>query len=158
MIFVTLGTQKFQLNRLLKQLDELCAEGKIKDTIYAQIGYSNYLPENYDYTNFLNREEFEQKIYECSLVITHSGVGSIISAVKADKPVIVYPRLSKYKEHVDDHQLEIAEAFSKKNFVFLCNENDRLEDLIQKAGEHKFDRYISSTEKVVEAVRDAIER
>lgn len=49
MIFITLGSQKFQFNRLLKAVDELVAAGKIKDEVFAQIGYSDYKPMNYKY-------------------------------------------------------------------------------------------------------------
>ena len=40
-IFITLGSQKFQFNRLLKAVDELC-ENQIVDAedVFAQIGYS----------------------------------------------------------------------------------------------------------------------
>lgn len=158
MIFVTLGTQKFQLNRLLVQLDELCEKGEIEEDIYAQIGHSGYMPRNYNYTDFLNRDEFEEKITESTLVITHSGVGSITLAMQKGKPVIVFPRLSKYKEHVDDHQLEIAEAFSKKDYLLLCGEDDDLGEMIKKAGKLEFKRYVSSAEKVVGIVKEALGR
>ena len=59
MIFVTLGTQKFQLNRLLKQLDRYIEQGKITDKVIAQIGYSDYLPKRYEYVEFLNKSEFD---------------------------------------------------------------------------------------------------
>ena len=49
MIFLILGTQKFQLNRLLREMDELYKQGKIKERTFAQIGCSDYLPHNYDY-------------------------------------------------------------------------------------------------------------
>lgn len=54
MIFVTLGSQKFQFNRLLQKIDELVKEEAIKEEIFAQIGYSDYKPENYQYKDFLN--------------------------------------------------------------------------------------------------------
>lgn len=158
MIFVTLGTQKFQLNRLLIQLDKLCEKKIVDEQIYAQTGYSHYLPSNFDCVDFLDKGEFDKKIRESSLVITHSGVGSIISALKAEKPVIVFPRLSKYKEHVDDHQCEIAEALSKKNYVLLCGENDDLGELIKRAKRQKFNKYVSSTEKVKKIVKEVLER
>ena len=88
MIFVTLGTQKFQLNRLLKEVDKLCENGKITEELFAQIGYSNYCPQNYLYTDFFDRAVFEKKVKESSLVITHGGVGSIITAINNKKPVI----------------------------------------------------------------------
>ena len=62
MIFVTLGTQKFQLNRLLKQLDKYIEQGQITDKVIAQIGYSDYLPKRYEYIDFLNKTEFDEMI------------------------------------------------------------------------------------------------
>lgn len=157
MIFVTLGTQKFQLNRLLRQLDKISLSLKNEEKIFAQIGYSDYRPKNYEYIDFLNGNEFKQKIQQSSLVISHSGVGSIISSIKAGKPVIVFPRLSKFNEHVDDHQLEIAKAFSKKNYVLYCGENDNLKLLINEAKNHNFDKYISSTDKILNIINKSLE-
>lgn len=158
MIFVILGTQKFQLNRLLIKLDELCKKGDIKEEIFAQTGHSDYIPQNYEFTAFLDRDIFEEKIKESSLVITHSGVGSIVTAINSGKPVIVFPRMSKYKEHIDDHQLEIAEAFSKKNFVLICEEEDDLAELIDISKEHKFDKYVSEKEKMIHTIKEFINK
>ena len=58
MIFITLGSQKFQFNRLLKAIDKLVEQGKIKEEVFAQIGYSDYQPINYNYKQFLDRDEF----------------------------------------------------------------------------------------------------
>ena len=73
MIFVTLGTQKFQLNRLLKQLDKYIEQGQITDKVIAQIGYSDYLPKRYEYIDFLNKTEFDEMIEAADIVIAHSG-------------------------------------------------------------------------------------
>ena len=99
LIFVVLGTQKFQCNRLLKQIDRLVEEQKITDPVFAQKGHSDYIPQYYPSVDFLNKEDFEQKMEECSLLITHSGVGTVLSGIRHGKPVIVFPRLKKYKEH-----------------------------------------------------------
>ena len=72
MIFVALGTQKFQFNRLLQMIDRLLDEGKIKETVFAQIGNSDYEPKNYKYASFLDKNEFEEQIRNCDVLITHS--------------------------------------------------------------------------------------
>ena len=154
MIFLILGTQKFQLNRLLREMDELYEQGKIEEKTFAQIGCSDYLPYNYDYIDFLDRENFENKVKESNLIITHSGVGSILTSLKYEKPVIVYPRLCKYKEHVDDHQLEIAKAFAKKKYVLYCREEDDLYDAIKQAKTMQFRKYISSTHNIVRIISE----
>lgn len=84
------------------------------------------------FERFLEKSSFEEKIAECSMLITHSGVGTIVTGMRYGKPVVVFPRLKKYGEHVDDHQLEIAESFSELNYVLLCKEEDDLEDILKK--------------------------
>lgn len=111
MIFITLGSQKFQFNRLLKAVDKLVANGTITDNVVAQIGYSDYKPQNFGYENFFDREMFAKIMDEAETVITHGGTGAIVGAVKKGKKVIAVPRLSKYGEHVDDHQLQLIEQF-----------------------------------------------
>lgn len=159
MIFVTLGTQKFQFNRLLKYIDEKKKSGEINEEVFAQIGNSDYIPTNYKFKDFLNKDEFEDYIKKADLVITHSGVGTIISAININKPVIVVPRLAKFGEHVDDHQLQIAESFSKKKLVISNGENiNNLIDNIRLAKEYKFDTYVSSNEKIQKIIIDYIEQ
>ena len=158
MIFISLGTQKFQFNRLLKLVDDLKEEGLIKEEIFAQVGNSDYKPRNYQYLDFLSNEEFTKKMEEASLIISHSGVGTILKSINKDKPIIVAPRLAKFKEHVDDHQIEIAKAFSKKNFCFIYEEGDDLVSLINKAKTHKFDKYVSSKDKVIARLEDYLAR
>lgn len=158
MIFVAVGTQKFSLNRLLKQIDELIQTGKIKEEVFAQIGHSDYKPQNYKYKDFIGKEEFDKVVEQCDVLITHSGVGTIISGLNRNKPIILYPRLAKYKEHVDDHQLEIAQSFFDKNFVLLCNENDDLSELVEKSKVHKFDKYKSQRENVVSNIIDFLDK
>lgn len=153
MIFIVTGTQKFQMNRLLKQMDNLVEEGKIQEEVYAQIGNSDYIPKHYSWSKFLKHEEFEEKMESCDKLVTHSGVGSILSGITKRKPVIVVPRLKKYGEHVDDHQVQIAEAFSEKNYVLLCTEKDDLGEVLQECENHRFERYVSNRSRVISTVR-----
>lgn len=104
----------------------MISQGRLKETVFAQIGYSDYRPQNYEFIDFLPKDKFEEKIEECSLLITHSGVSSIISGLNKNKPIIVYPRLKKYKEHVDDHQLEIAKSFADLNYVLVWGRRQSL--------------------------------
>lgn len=159
MIFITLGTQKFQFDRLLQYVDQQIENGKIKEEVYAQIGNSTYIPKKYKYKEFMDKSEFEENIRKSSLVITHSGVGTIITALNMDKPIIVVPRLSKYNEHVDDHQLQIADSFSKKNFIISNGEDiNNLITNIKKTKKMKFKKYKSSNKNIQKIIIDFIEK
>lgn len=130
MIFVSLGTQKFQLNRLLKELDDLIENNLIKEEVFAQIGYSTYIPKNYPWTKFLSQSEFEEKINMCSVFISHGGVGAITSGLKLNKIIIIYPRKVEFDEHVDDHQLEISYKYKELGYCLCVDEKDSLLDCL----------------------------
>lgn len=152
MIFITLGTQKFQLNRLLKQIDEYVEQGLIREEVIAQVGHSDYKPKNYKFDTFFDKEDFDDHIKNSRIVVTHSGVGSIVNALNYKKPIIVYPRLKKYKEHVDNHQLDIATAFAKKGYLLCCSEKEQLIDLIEKCNTEEFTEYVSQTSQIINMI------
>ena len=153
MIFVTVGTQNFQLNRLLRQVDFLIQNGQINEEVFAQRGNSEYIPQYYAYQDFLSKEEFNQMVNKCDILITHSGVGTIILGMKFQKSIIVFPRLAKYHEHVDDHQLQIAKAFSESNFVLLCQNECQLYEKISQARSMTFQVYQSHRENIINEIR-----
>lgn len=152
MIFVALGTQKFQFNRLLKMIDHLFYEVGFSETVFAQVGFSDYKPKNYEYVPFLSKDEFEKKIKECSVLVTHSGVATIISGLRNQKKVIVVPRLSRYGEHVDDHQVQIARAFCDQKYVLMYHEGDNINTLINRVKKENFERYVSQRENIIKII------
>ena len=152
MIFVTLGSQKFQFNRLLKEIDVLVEKKIITDEVFAQIGYSDYLPSNYRYKNFLNRDEFAEMQKKADIVITHGGTGAIIGAVKMGKKVIAVPRLAKYGEHVDDHQIQLVEHFNEMELIYSCNDVQELKTAIEEIRTRKYNDYHSNTAVIINSI------
>lgn len=157
MVFVTLGSQKFQFNRLLRAIDELCTEGQIGEAVFAQTGYSDYVPKRYPYKHFLNHQEFEEIMDKANIVIAHGGTGAIIGAVKRGKKVIAVPRLAKYQEHVDDHQLQLLEQFSEMNLIHVCLGCGDLGKAIAEVRNKEFSSYVSNTEAIIESIEQFIE-
>lgn len=154
MIFVAVGTQKAQLNRLLIKIDNIAERGRIKEEFFAQTGYSDYTPRNYPFQDFVDQKRFESLVRGCSILITHGGVGTIMAGIANEKPILVFPRLARYGEHVDDHQLDIANAFYAKNYVLKCGEEDDLEELIFACRSHQFSRYVSCRKEMLCVIRD----
>ena len=144
MIFVTLGSQKFQFNRLLQMVDNLNTD----EEIFAQTGYSDYKPKNYKFKDFLSRDEYKEFIAKSDIVITHAGTGAVIGAVKQGKKVIAVPRLSKYGEHVDDHQVELVKQFSDLDLIEVCLDDD-LSASLQKVMQKSYKSYQSNTDVII---------
>ncbi|MCR5608210.1 MAG: glycosyl transferase [Lachnospiraceae bacterium] len=154
MIFVVLGTQKFQFDRLLKKIDELIERNEITEKVVAQIGNSDYEPKNYEYYKLMDKEMFNKYIEECDVLVCHGGVGTILSALAMHKKIVACPRLKKYKEHVDDHQKDITTAFEQKNYIFSCENLKKLGSNIKEAKMHDFDEYKTSHTQLVGFLND----
>ena len=132
MIFVTVGTDTHQFDRLIIGIDELVKKGKIKEDVIAQIGNCEYTPKNFKYFKFKPYEEIEKLTEKSTTVISHGGAGSIMLALENKKPLIVVPRLKKYNEHVNDHQIEITEELEKQGKILAVYEINELDDKIKK--------------------------
>ena len=157
MIFVSVGTQKFQLDRLLQTLDQLIEDNIIREPVMAQIGVSQYVPKHYSYVPFMDREEFAKQVGDCDIMITHGGTGAIIGAVKKGKKVIAVPRLAQYGEHVDDHQLQLIHQFDDLNLICPCYDLKNLGDCCSRIRSMKFKEYVSNTQNIVDSIEAYLE-
>ena len=157
MIFVTLGSQKFQFNRLLKALDEQIAEGKIREEVFAQTGASDYIPKHFSFVDYLDRGSFSEMTKKADIVITHGGTGAIIGALKKGKKVIAVPRLARYGEHVDDHQLQLLEQFGELHLIRICQDCGELWRAVEEVKKTEFERYQSNTPRFLESIERYIE-
>ncbi len=125
MIFLTVGTQ-FPFDRLVKAVDDILGEGLIHEEIFGQIGTSSYEPRNFKSVNFLEKREFDIHLKKASGLIGHAGMGTIEMALYNNKPLLVMPRLSRYREVVHDHQLEIARRFEELGHVLVAYQKEDL--------------------------------
>lgn len=157
MIFVTVGSQKFQFDRLLKALDGSIRAGSIQDKVFAQTGCCTYEPEYYSHRSFLGREEFGQRLRMCDALITHGGSGAIIAAVKLGKKVIAVPRRVEYGEHVDDHQIELVKQFAQMGLIESCLEMDQLAATYDKLCRTSYRSYQSNSANFISDVGDYID-
>lgn len=137
MILVTVGTHRQGFERLIKAVDKLVEKNKIKDKVTIQIGYSNYVPKNCKWFKFIDKDKFENLCKKSSLIITHAGVGSIMTSLKYNKPTIVVPRLKKFNEHRDDHQLQITKELEKQKRIIAIYDTNSLKEAIEKARKWK---------------------
>ena len=158
MIFVTLGSQKFQFNRLIKELDRLIENNEIDEEIFAQTGYSDYKPQNYKFKDFLEREEFVKYMEQSDIIITHGGTGAIITAVKQGKKVIAIPRLAKYGEHVDNHQVQLIKEFGESGIIKAVSDETEIETAIKSIGNMKLTKYNSNTKNIIKDIKEYIEQ
>lgn len=131
MIFVTVGTHEQPFNRIIEAVDKLKENNIIKDDVFVQTGYSTYIPKHCDFEKFLTYDQMEFYAKESDIMITHGGPASIFLAYKYKKKPIVIPRDSKFKEHVDNHQILFSNRISNK--IIRLTDVENLEECIEIA-------------------------
>ena len=157
MIFAAVGTQKFPMDRLLKELDRLAGEALVTEEIFAQAGTSGDEPRHYRCSPFLAQEEMNRYVEACSILICHAGVGTMLAGLKAGKKVIVVPRRASFGEHVDDHQLEIAQSFASAGYVKAVEDMAQLHDAIRECETWQPPRFVSNRQRFSELVLSLID-
>ena len=141
MILVLLGTQNNSFHRLLEEIQRNMDNGNIKEEVVVQKGYTKFESKNMKMYTQVTLDEMRKMIDNADLIITHGGVGSIIESIEKNKKVIAVPRLKKYKEHVNDHQLDIIKSFNDSEYIIGLNGVEELEDALEKVKDFKPKKY-----------------
>ena len=129
MTFLTVGTL-FPFDRLVRAVDRTVGTRTLDGRVFAQIGESKYVPRNMEYAKVLDANSFDSKMKQADYLISHAGIGSITTALSMNKPLLVMPRLRKFNEHVNDHQLETARRFEELGHILVAySEKDLPEKL-----------------------------
>lgn len=135
MIFVTVGTHYVGFDRLIKKMDEIAPN--LEDNVIMQIGHTEYEPKNTEWFKFLEYDEILNFIKKSDIIICHGGAGTLLDILGLNKSIIVIPRLKKYNEVYDDHELELAESLTKK--VIMVRDIENLEGTINKLNLQKIE-------------------
>jgi len=150
MILVLCGTQPHSFSRMLDQVEKLLAFDK---EIVIQKGHNTYVSDKINSFDFVPKEELQQLYDRADVILTHAGAGSLIDGIKKSKKIIAFPRLAKYGEHFNDHQLELCSKFKELNFIEVCYENDDLVEVYKRAVSTEFSRWNLSG-NIVEIIRE----
>lgn len=157
MILVLLGTQNNSFHRLLEEIERLIRNKIISEEVIVQAGYTKYESENMKILDFISNEELEELQKKADLIITHGGVGSIITSLEMGKKVIAVPRLHEYGEHVNNHQKEIVEKFDKNGNIIGIESVEELEEAIKKVKEFKPMSYTKNNSNMLEIIEKFID-
>ena len=157
MILVTLGTQDKPFKRILLAIQKEIDNGNIKDEVVVQAGCTKFESKQMKIFDLIPTDEFSKLVEKCDILITHGGVGSIITGLKNNKKVIGVARLKKFGEHTNDHQLQILENFDQEKYIIYLKDLDKLNDALKKAKSFKPRKYTSNTHSMIDLLVDYID-
>lgn len=129
MILVTTGTQ-LPFDRMVQTVDSWAKHSDVE--VYGQIGSGDYRPENFEFCDFLTPLEYSDAFDRASVLVAHAGMGSIITAMEKEIPVIIMPRQFSLGEHRNDHQLSTAKRFDGSPGVYVAWDESNLLRLLDR--------------------------
>ncbi len=125
-IFVTVGTNHNNFKRMLDIVDSCLEILPVPYVINVQYGTSTpYVLKPHQKGNsqsMFPREETQKLVKEADLVFSHCGIGSIYNALVSNRPTVIIPRLHKFDEFSDDHQLQIAQEIKNNPLILMVAE------------------------------------
>lgn len=129
MIFITIGTQE-PFDRLIEAVD-LIASRYLHERFVAQTFTGKYQPRHLETKGFLDPEEFDALFEQADLIISHAGMGTILTALIKGKPMIIIPRVAALGEHRNEHQLATAKKMQELQYVNVVHEVEDLDRLVE---------------------------
>lgn len=125
MIFVTVGNLD-PFDRLIRAFDEWLAEQPGPVEAIAQIGMGTYRPQHCRWVDFLTPTEYRETISQAKLIVSHAGMGTIITALEFNKPIIIMPKRASLGEQRNEHQLATARRFRRSAYPRVAEDEEQL--------------------------------
>lgn len=145
MIFVTVGFQ-MPFDRLVRAIDEWAGATGRHD-VFAQTGDGAYRARHIEATPWLDPPAFRARLEQADAIVSHAGMGTILSALELAKPLLVLPRRAHLAETRSDHQLATARELAARGWLLAAEDEAelpaRLAELARFAPGARFGRQAS---------------
>ena len=135
MIFLTIGTHE-PFQRLVSAFDDWCGVSQPNLDVFGQVtehGLQNGGPKNFKAVDRLAPTEYSAKFNEATLIVSHAGMGSIITALNQGKPIVVMPRRGHLRETRNDHQYTTVKKLGDREGVFVAEDESTLFETLDRA-------------------------
>lgn len=129
MIFVTVGTQ-LPFDRLVLAVDRW-AGAHPELEFFAQVCEGATPPQHMQHKPFLGADEVDQLVRKAELIVSHAGMGSVLTALQFEKPILILPRKSDLGEHRSDHQVSTAKWLATRPGVKVAWHEDEVGTLLE---------------------------
>ncbi len=153
MVLVTMGSRKLQCNRIINAVINANIKDKIVIQAYCDTEYD---VKGVEFLGFVGYEEMDKLIDKATVVIA-SGTGSIFRALLKGKKVIIFPRLGRFGEAIDDHGLDMKVLKERGYAEFVENAED-FKETYEKTLKKKFKKFVSNRDNFVSELETELEK
>lgn len=163
MILILLGTQDAPFPRIIETTQQALVELEWSQAVIVQAGHTHYTTTSPQWrvTDFLSQAEFEEAITQAEVVICHGGAGTMLTALKKGKQVIVMARKLEFSEHNNDHQAELASKLAQEGYLQSVQTRSEMQAALQAVQAQTFQPrpfdFVNDVVNQVEHLIDLIE-
>ncbi|WP_336921890.1 glycosyltransferase [Aquipuribacter sp. SD81] len=139
-VLVTLGTDHHRFDRLLGWFDTWLAGTEADVHLVVQHG-STPLPlgmasdPRVTAFDLVPHDDLVAAMVASDVVVVQGGPGSVMDALECGRLPIAVPRLARYREVVDDHQVAFVERMSQELMAVHVSSEPELVDVLDAAVE-----------------------
>jgi UDP-N-acetylglucosamine transferase subunit ALG13 len=155
MIYATVGTMFLDFPRLIHALDAIAES--TGERVLVQTGLCTTIPAHCEHFDFKSREDVVALQRDARVIVCHAGIGTVVEALRSRRPVAVVPRRLEFKEHLTNHQFDLAEMVERRGWARMILDIDELADACANPPAVP-ERYEPATHRLVEAIRESVER
>ncbi|MEM9381454.1 MAG: glycosyltransferase [Planctomycetota bacterium] len=130
MIFLTVGTQ-LPFDRLVGAVDLWMGDHPEVEGL-AQIGRSTLRPRNMQHRGVMPPAELDDVLASATLVVAHAGMGTILTSLQRSIPILVMPRLARFGEQRNDHQLATSRALGRRPNIYVAEDETRVPQMLDR--------------------------
>ncbi len=130
-VFVTVGSM-LPFDRLVCAMDAWAKEHSEAE-VFAQVGETSLCPANMEYSAMISPSEYRDHFAACDVVVSHVGMGTIITASEFCKPLVMLPRRAELKELTNNHQFETAKWLEGRPGIRIIYSDGELAEAISKS-------------------------
>lgn len=133
LIFLTIGSHE-PFDRLIRAVDAWRAARPDAPEVFGQItDRADYAPSAFEWTPYLTPAEYRERCRAAELIVSHAGMGSIITALTFGKPVAIMPRRGHLRETRNDHQFATAKRFDGRDGIWIAYDESELAEVLDNA-------------------------
>ncbi|MBK8401164.1 MAG: glycosyl transferase family 28 [Propionivibrio sp.] len=155
-VFLTVGSM-LPFDRLVKAVDAW-ARDRPDTHVFAQIGETSLHPAHFEFRSMITPAEYRQQFETCDVVVSHAGMGTVITAFETGRPLVVLPRQPELQEVTSNHQVATAKWLDGRPGIRIVDSVDELGAAIcESAGTQGVSRIESGTRStLISAIREFI--
>jgi UDP-N-acetylglucosamine transferase subunit ALG13 len=126
-VFITVGTNEAPFDRLLTAAATITGE-----PLVVQHGTSTVRPEGARCLDYVPFDQFDRLVEGARVIVTHAGIGSVAAALAHGRRPVVVPRLHRFGEAVDDHQVFFARQLEAAGLATVVDDVSTLGDIVAR--------------------------